>query len=369
MAENTSTGYMWQERFAWHDTGTHTGIFPSGGYSQPHQAFESSESKSRFAGLVEVSGLGDKLTRVNARMASDDEILRVHTTEYLQHLQAASDSHGGDAGDGATPFGKGSLDIARLAVGGAMNAADAVFQGEVENAYALTRPPGHHAEPDLGRGYCLLSNVGITIEHVRKKFDVERIAIVDYDVHHGNGAQKIFWEDPGVLHISLHQHQLFPLESGELSEIGAGKGEGFNINVPLPSGTGNGGYLAAIDRVAAPAIEAYKPDAIFVSSGFDPSALDPLGCMSVTSGGFRAIATRLKELARSVCGGRLVMFHEGGYSPVAVPFCGLAVLEAMSGISTEVVDPFGQSFDTSPAHELLPHQERVIDLAAQIYPR
>lgn len=367
MTTNKTTGYMWQERFAWHDTGTAAGIFPAGGFSQPHQAFESSESKSRFAGLVEVSGLIDKLHRIPARMATDEEILRVHTSEYLSRLQQASDNAGGDAGDGATPFGPTSLDIARLAVGGAMEAADAVFRGEVENAYALTRPPGHHAEPDLGRGYCLLSNVSITIEHVRKMFGVERIAIVDYDVHHGNGAQRIFWNDPGVLHISMHQHQLFPVESGELSEIGEGEGEGFNINVPLPAGTGNGGYLATIDRVVTPAIEAYKPDAVFVSSGFDPSALDPLGCMTVTSGGFREIAQRLKELARTVCGGRMVMFHEGGYSPVAVPFCGLAVLESMSGERTEVVDPFGPSFDSSPAHELLPHQAKIVDAAARIY--
>lgn len=360
------TGYMWEERFAWHDTGTAAGIWPSGGFIQPHQAFESSESKARFAGLVEVSGLAKELVRIPARIASDDEILRVHTADYLARLAELSSGRGGDAGDGATPFGATSLDIARLAVGGLIHSAEAVVRGDIDNAYALTRPPGHHAEPDLGRGYCLLSNVGIAIEHLRATTGIERVAIVDYDVHHGNGAQRIFWDDPNVLHISLHQHRLFPQESGELSEIGGESAEGYNINIPLPAGTGNGGYLQAIRQVAVPAIQKFKPEVIFVSSGFDPSALDPLGCMTVTSDGFRMFAHEILNVADEVCDGRAVFAHEGGYSPVHVPFCGVAVLEELSGARTDVVDPFGVSFDDSPAHELLPHQAQVVEAAAAV---
>ena len=361
-----STGYMWEERFAWHDTGTAAGIWPAGGYLQPHQAFESSESKSRFAGLVEMSGLARELTRIPARFATDDELARVHTREYLGGLRAQSEARGGDGGDGATPFGAGSFDIARLAVGGVLEAADAIMRGEVRNAYALTRPPGHHAEPDIGRGYCLLANVSIAAEHLRHVHGLERIAIVDYDVHHGNGAQRIFWEDGGVLHISLHQDRLFPTDSGAVGEIGAGAGEGRNINVPLPAGSGNGAYLAAIDEVVVPALQAFEPQFILVSSGFDPSPLDPLGGMAVTSDGFRRIATTLRETAESLCDGRLLFSHEGGYSPVHVPFCGVAVLEAISGARTDVLDPFAVNFDELPAHEYLPHQRAAVEAAAAV---
>ena len=169
-----------------------------------------------------------------------------------------------------------------------------------------------------------------------------------------------------MLHISLHQHRLFPLESGELSEIGGESAEGYNINVPLPSGTGNGGYIHALQQVATPAIRRFKPEIIFVSNGFDPSALDPLGCMTVTSDGFRMFAHEILGVADEVCGGRAVFAHEGGYSPVHVPFCGVAVLEELSGARTDVVDPFGVNFDNSPAHELLPHQAQVVEAAAAV---
>lgn len=359
-----ATGYMWEERFAWHDTGTGIGIWPAGGYNQPYQAFESSESKSRFAGLVEVSGVGRHLSRVDARSATTEELLRVHTREYLEIL-AKGNTSGGDGGDGATPFGRSSFDIAKLAVGGTIETADAIMRGEIRNGYALTRPPGHHAEPEMGRGYCLLSNVCVTIEHLRATYGVERVAIVDYDVHHGNGAQKIYWEDPGVLAISLHQDRLFPIDSGAIDEEGGGDGLGFNINIPLPAGSGNGAYFYAIDEVVLPALKAFKPEIILVSSGFDPSPLDPLGCMSVTSGGFRRIARSVIDAAERLCNGRILFSHEGGYSAVHVPFCGLAVLEELSGIMTDVVDPFGPSFDDSPAHELLPHQKAVVDEVAR----
>lgn len=361
-----ATGYMWEERFAWHDTGTAIGIWPSGGDRQPYQAFESSESKSRLAGLVEVSGLASSLERVRARQATEDELFRVHTREYVDRIRELSAARGGDAGDGATPFGPTSFEIASLAAGGVMTAADAILAGEVRNAYALTRPPGHHAEPDLGRGYCIFSNVGLTIEHVRAAHGLSRVAIVDYDVHHGNGAQRIYWEDPAVLAISIHQDRLFPVDSGAMAENGEGRGAGLNLNVPLPAGRGNGAYFDAIDRVVVPALQAYRPEMIFVSSGFDPGALDPLGCMSVTSGGFRRMAAQLRDAAEELCDGRILFAHEGGYSPVHVPYCGLAVLEELSGVATGVIDPFGSSFDDSPAHTLLPHQRAVVDAAAEL---
>ncbi len=359
-----STGYVWHEQYAWHDTGTHAGIVPSGGFVQPYQNFESPESKARLASLVEVSGLLKNLTRLDAQPVSEEDLLRVHTPGHVERIRKQSGAAGGDGGDGYTPFGRGAYELAALAAGGTLVAAEAVLAGRVDNAYALVRPPGHHAEPDSGRGYCLFANVPVTIENLRARGLVDRVAIFDYDVHHGNGAQKIYWDDPNTLTISVHQDRLFPTEGGLTSETGSESGGGTNINVPLPAGSGDGAYLDVVDRVAVPAITLFRPDLILVSSGFDPAALDPLGAMSVTSAGFRGIAERLLDLASDVCHGKIVFSHEGGYSPVHVPYCGLAVLEALSGVRTQVEDPFTASFEKSPTRELQPWQAEVIEEAA-----
>ena len=360
------TGYVWHERYAWHDTGNFAGLFEGGRYIQPYQTFESPESKARFAGLVEVSGLLDQLERIRAREASDEELLRVHTKDYIERIRDLSAENGGDGGDGNTPFGRGSFELAKLAAGGTIAAAEAVITGTCRNAYALVRPPGHHAEPDLGRGFCLFANVPIALEHLRDVHGVQRVAIVDYDVHHGNGAQKIYWNDPDVLTISIHQDRLFPVDSGLLSEQGGPEALGTNINVPLHAGAGDHAYWAAIDRVVTPALTTFEPEIILVSSGFDASAFDPLGRMSVTSHGFRGIAERLINVADSVCEGRIVFSHEGGYSPVHVPYCGLAVLEALSGIRTEVSDPFELSVGNSPTKPLTQWQDAEIEQAAEL---
>ncbi|CAG7605381.1 class II histone deacetylase [Leucobacter soli] len=366
MNQRRRTGYVWDERYAWHDTGTHAGIFPSGGYVQPYHNFESPESKARMAALVEVSGLIDSLVRIPARPVTEEDLLRVHTQRHVDSIREQSEASGGDAGDGFSPFGRGSYEIAKLAAGGTLAAAEAVLDGTVDNAYALVRPPGHHAEPDLGRGYCLFSNVSVAIQALRAAGRVQRVAIFDYDVHHGNGAQKIFWDDPNVLTISVHQDRLFPVDSGLVDEQGEGAGAGTNINIPLPAGSGDGAYWSVVDEVAVPAIRAFAPDLIMVSSGFDPSAFDPLGRMSVTSGGFKGMAERLLAVADEVCGGKIVFSHEGGYSPVHVPFCGLAVLEALSGVETGVEDPVNISVGDSPTRALTAWQTETIERSAQL---
>ncbi|NLT27394.1 MAG: class II histone deacetylase [Microbacteriaceae bacterium] len=369
MTASRRTGYMWHERFGWHDTGRSAAIWPPNPMVQPIQAFENAETKTRMASLVEVSGLGDELTRIRPRPATDAELERVHVRDYLDRLARESAHIGGEGGDGETIFGAGSYDIARIAAGGLIECVDAVLTGEVDNAYALVRPPGHHAEQDLGRGYCLLANVPIAIEHARAVHGLERIAIVDYDVHHGNGAQRIYWDEPAVLAISLHQDRLFPVDSGDRDENGGGAGAGANLNVPLPAGTGHGGYFDAFDRVVAPALRRFAPQLIMVSSGFDPAMLDPLGAMSVTSEGFRGFAERLLALADELCDGRVVFSHEGGYSAAYVPFCGLAVIEELSGHRTGVDDPFEPGWRDNPAHALLPHQRDAVDAAAALVER
>jgi acetoin utilization deacetylase AcuC-like enzyme len=363
------TGYVWHELYGWHDTGTSAGLFQSNPLAgiQPFSHFESAESKKRMHELLSVSGLLDRLVRLAPRPATDDEILRVHSSTHLERIKAESLlPKGGDAGDGLSPFGHGGLEIARLAAGGAIVATEAVMRGDVRNAYALIRPPGHHAVRDTGMGFCIFSNLAIAAAHARAALGVNRIAVVDWDVHHGNGTQAIFYDDPSVLTISLHQDNFFPPNSGLLEERGTGAGTGYALNVPLPPGTGNGGYLDAFTRVVVPAVRAYKPDLIMVASGFDASAPDPLGRQMVTSEGYRRMTQMMMAVADDVCGGRLVVTHEGGYSPVYVPFCGLAVLEAMSGVKTAIDDPFEPIFAGLGGQDLQAHQAALVAKAATL---
>jgi acetoin utilization deacetylase AcuC-like enzyme len=361
-----ATGFVWKNIYGWHDTGTSPGAFPPGGFAQPHQHFESAESKTRFASLVDVSGLGDHLVRLAVTPASEEDLLLVHDHAHVTNMRELSaNSKGGDAGDGLSPFGHGSYEIALMAVGGTIAAVNAVLNGEVANAYALVRPPGHHARPGTGMGFCLFSNSGVAIRKAMLTIGIERVAVVDWDVHHGNGTQEIFYNDPNVLTISIHQDGLFPPDSGHIHEQGVGLGVGANINVPLPAGSGNGAYLEAMDRVVIPALERFKPDLIVVASGFDAAMTDPLGRMIVTANGYRPLTQRLMEAADSLCQGRLVMSHEGGYSATYVPFCGLAVLETMSGVRTPAEDPLAPFWDVLPDQVLQPWQTDAVQRAAQ----
>jgi acetoin utilization deacetylase AcuC-like enzyme len=258
-----------------------------------------------------------------------------------------------------TPFGRGSFEIAALAAGGAIVAVDAVVDGQVDNVYALVRPPGHHAMPDSGLGFCLFGNVAVAVMHGRIVRGLERVAVIDWDVHHGNGTEAAFYDDPSVLTISLHQDGCFPPGSGSVERIGEGGGEGFNINIPLPPGSGDGAYQAAFERVVLPAVRSFGPELVVVASGFDANGMDPLGRMLLHSNSYRWMTRQLLD----VTGGRLVLCHEGGYSTAVVPFCGLAVLEELSGIATEVVDPFLEILEPAVGHDLTAEQEASIGRA------
>src|SRR5690606_35191003 len=197
---------------------------------------------------------------------------------------------------------------------------------------------------------------------------VERIGILDWDVHHGNGTQAAFYDDPSVLTISLHQDNVFPPNSGAVTETGTGAGEGYSINVPLPPGTGDGGYLHAMDEVVVPALRRFRPDLILVASGFDAGAMDPLARQMLTSAGYRALTQRLMDVAAEVCDGRIAMSHEGGYSPIYVPFCGLAVVETLAG-AEPFTDPLLPVVSGYAGHDLQPNQKAVIDAAAALAAR
>jgi acetoin utilization deacetylase AcuC-like enzyme len=329
-------GFVFHERYLWHETGS---ITPGPPLVEPYPHWESPDTKRRFKNLLDATGLGTRLVALDPRAATDAEILRLHDPAYLAQLEEASAGAGGDAGD-ETPFGHGGLEIARLSAGGCLVAADAVLDGRVDSAYALVRPPGHHAEPGMGRGFCMLANVALTALHVRAARGVGRVAIVDWDVHHGNGTETAFLRDPDVLAISLHQDDLYPIGRGRVEDVGEGPGEGATINIPLPAGSGGAAYRAAFARVVLPALERFRPELILVASGLDAGAFDPLGRMQLRSGDFRALTDDLVELAGRVCGGRLVLCHEGGYSPVYVPYCGAAIVEGLLGVDAIVVDPF-----------------------------
>ena len=359
-----ATGLVFHEIYLWHDTGSHASVFPPGLTIEPDQHAENPATKRRLRGLLEVSGLLDRLVTIKPRAASEDEIARVHTREHIGRIKAMSAERGGDAGI-LTPFGPGSFEIACLSAGGVMAAVDAVLDGTVANAYALVRPPGHHAEPDRGLGFCLFGNIAIAVMYARATRGVGRVAIVDWDVHHGNGTQAAFYDEPEVLTLSLHQDRLFPVKGGGIDERGTGAGLGATLNVPLPAGCADAAYAYAFDRVVEPALRRFRPELIVVASGFDAGGVDPLGRMMLTSEAYRRMAARLAGLAGELCGGRLVLAHEGGYAPSHVPYCGLAVMEAISGERTAISDPWLAVMERWGGLELQPHQADAIDRAAE----
>ena len=214
----------------------------------------------------------------------------------------------------------------------------------------------------------MFSNAALGAMHARQALGLERVAVVDWDVHHGNGTQWAFYDDPSVLAISLHQDRYFPADSGMVDENGEGAGVGANLNVPLPAGSGVGAYVSAFERVVIPALRRFKPDLIIVASGLDASALDPLARQQMHSDGYRSLTRAFMDTAAET-GAKLVFTHEGGYSSAYVPFCGLAVLEELTGHRTPVEDPFLPIFAGIGGQDLQPHQAALIDQSAALVER
>lgn len=356
----SKTGFLYHELCMWHDPGPRSIYDQAGIYFQPERAYEHPETKRRLRNLLEVSGVMRGLKSLDAEPAQTDDLLRFHTASYIDRLRAASARGPGDAGDGA-PFARGGFDIACQSAGMAMRAVEAVMRGEVRNAYSLNRPPGHHAQADQGMGFCLLGNIPIAIMAAQADGLVGKVAVIDWDVHHGNGTQEAFYSRNDVLTISIHHDNNYPLNSGAIDEIGEGEGEGYNLNIPLPAGSGIGAYLATLQQLVIPALERFQPELIVVACGYDASAMDPLGPMQLNSQCYREMTARLMAAADQLCDGRLVFVHEGGYSESYVPFCGLAVIETLSGQHSPVQDAVGEEIASWGQQDLQLHQQTLID--------
>lgn len=340
-----TTGFFWDERCFWHGGGNYAGMLPVGGLVQPLDGGlpESPETKRRLKNLIEVTGLAAELSMQGADPATREGLLRVHPATYLDEFKALSDAGGGELGR-RTPFGPGGYELAAQSAGLAKAALAAVLSGDIDNAYSLSRPPGHHCLPDYPNGFCLLNNIGIAIEAAKAAGLAERFAVLDWDVHHGNGTEAVFYDRADVLTVSLHQDRNYPMDTGAFANRGTGDGTGYNLNIPLPPGTGHSGYLAAMERIALPAIRNFAPDVLIIACGFDAAANDPLGRMLATAETFMLMTRQVMALAQQVCDGQLLMVHEGGYSETYVPFCGHNVLQEMSGSTITAPDPFAEVF-------------------------
>ena len=358
MTAKRRTAWIAPELCLWHHTQNWAGFFEPDLALQPGEHFENAETKRRLKNLVEVSGLKRRLMAAEASAVTDAQLLAVHSRAHLDHLRSVCDSGGGETG-ALTPAGRTGLEIARLGAGAVICAVDAVLDDSADNGYVLCRPPGHHAGREMAMGFCLLANAAIGIRHAQSR-GIDRIAAVDWDVHHGNGTQSIFYADPSVLTISLHQDNLFPPDSGTVDETGEGDGAGANINIPLPPGSGTGAYRHAFEEIVMPALEKFQPGMIVLPCGYDASAMDPLGTMMLSSGDFRWMTEKIVEFAEACCEGRILATHEGGYSQVHVPFCGLAVLETLSGVETGVIDPFDEHIVGYGGQALQRHQTAAI---------
>lgn len=275
------------------------------------------------------------LTPVPARPAERDEVAHIHTEPYLDALDRWR-GQGGNL-DPDTYISPHSVEAAYQAAGGGIELVKQIWSGTLQGGFALLRPPGHHAEADRGMGFCLLNHVAIAAAALRQE-GAERVAIVDWDVHHGNGTQHSFERDPRVLYVSTHEYPFYP-GTGAATEVGLDEGKGATVNLPFPAGFGDAEYIAAFDAVVLPILEQFRPDVILVSAGFDADARDPLAAMRVSPRGFGGMASRLRSAADNLCGGRIAYFLEGGYDFEALGAGVLACIDDMLTPQTPV--PFG----------------------------
>jgi acetoin utilization deacetylase AcuC-like enzyme len=260
--------------------------------------------------------------------ATRTQLSRVHTTRYLDSIFELSGKTAW-LDDDTTAISPHSVEAACVAAGTSIMAVESVVSGEARSAFALVRPPGHHAESTRARGFCLFNNVAVAATHAQSKLNCPKVLIVDWDAHHGNGTQQIFWADPTVLFFDIHRAAPFYPNSGNLDETGAGLGAGYTVNVPLPEGTGDRAVLQAFETILKPAAAAFRPNLVLISAGFDWHRNDLAG--NVTPNGFALLTAAVREIAEEHCEGRLAFVMEGGYDLISLPECFHAVLSTLAG--------------------------------------
>jgi acetoin utilization deacetylase AcuC-like enzyme len=308
------TGIVIDERYTAHDTGP----------GHP-------ERPERIQSLLEMvrARPAEGLVRVDPRPAAPEEITLNHDTDHLARV-AATMGRSRTAFDADTPASARSYETALLATGGLVALVDAIMQGEVDNGFALVRPPGHHAEYDRAMGFCLFNNVAIAARVLRQRHGLERVLIMDWDLHHGNGTQHSFYDDPGILYVSTHQYPYYP-GTGAAREVGRGAGAGYTVNIPLAAGSGDAELVEVFGHVVEPVVRQYRPQFVLVSAGFDCHRRDPLGGLTATEDGVAVMARALLRAAHESADGRLAAVLEGGYDLAAITSCAARVLDELSG--------------------------------------
>jgi acetoin utilization deacetylase AcuC-like enzyme len=345
-------GLVWDERCLAHRNGPPA---HDAGMTNPPAwleapAYERRERPEATLRALAGAGVLDHVQRVAARAATTAELTLAHEAAHVERVRAAAAAATEPQPLGHEAWvGPGSWTAATVAVGGLLEAVDALLAGRIDTGYVLARPPGHHATADASLGFCLFNAAAVAARYAQRVHGCERVAIVDWDVHHGNGTEAIFLEDPSVLFVSLHQDGLYPAHLGGLAERGRGAGLGANVNVPLPAGCGDADYAAALERVVLPVLRDFGPDLILISAGQDGAAADPLGRMALTVGGFRALTEGLLVAAAELCDGRLLAFQEGGYHLAHNAAATLSIVEALAGLpATFAVDPLGCDVPAGP---------------------
>jgi acetoin utilization deacetylase AcuC-like enzyme len=315
-----------------------TGVVADRAYLNHCAGHEHPECPERVRVLLDMlGGLKRNALRVIApRPATRKELTLCHDGAYVSFVEgaAAFRDYQFDPDTYACP---GSFETALLAAGGVLTAVEAVIGGEADNAFAVVRPPGHHALARRAMGFCLFNNIAIAAAYLIETLGLQRAMIIDWDLHHGNGTQELFYRSSRVLYASVHQYPFYP-GTGAINELGAGEGAGFTVNAPLPAGCDDQEYLRVFDELFAPIARQFKPEFVLVSAGYDCHARDPLGQMRVSEAGFAAMARRVKRLAAETCGGKLVAALEGGYD-----------LEALAGSTRATLEEFGREADEPAA--------------------